>query len=111
MNFAHLPAQPVAGMYILHEDAQDAWLQVPIGAVAELQIVNMVTGQSYRSGDTAYLQVVIDADSFIRAWLRHYGRTEKDETFFRLHVREKWDGQCSYIRSLPPFYTDSHEGK
>jgi hypothetical protein len=93
-------------MYILHEDAQDAWLQVPVDAVVELRVVNMVTGQSYRSGDTAYLQAVIDADSFIRAWLRHYGRSEKDDSFFRQHVKEKWDGHFSFIRTLPPFYVE-----
>lgn len=77
-----------------HQDPGHGWIEVPMSTVRYLGIGPKVTGCSYRSGDTAYLEEDCDAVLLVEACKAHG---------IKLELRDAHSNADSFIRRLPRF--------
>ena len=91
--------------FIFHEDATCGWLAVPYTALVALGIEWKITHSSYRQGDSAYLEMAVDAGTFIQAWSASQNIENDDYAFFRTRCKEIYQ-HLSFIHELPHFYVD-----
>lgn len=101
-NTNNLPSR-----FVFHEDAGHGWLEVPHSGIVALKLQHLITGYSYRDGDTAYLEEDYDALLFIKAYLRHIGKSEEDYQAFNAICTSVYDGACSPIRNYQHYSSKS----
>ena len=80
--------------FTYHQDPGHGWLEVPMSTVRYLGIGPKVSGYSYRSGDTAYLEEDCDAGLLMQA-CKAQG--------IEVKLIEAHDDRDSFIRRLPRF--------
>lgn len=60
--------------YNYHVDPGHGWLAVPKMDLEELGIRNLISGYSYQSGNTAYLEEDCDMSVFFKAYREKFGK-------------------------------------
>ncbi|MBN8877764.1 MAG: hypothetical protein J0I32_09485 [Sphingobacteriales bacterium] len=93
--------------FVFHEDAAHGWLEVPYSIIEQLQIIDKITGYSYRHHDQVFLEEDQDMTTFTNAYLQHLSREGKDYAYLRSIMIPVYDGESSPIRNYPS-YTPDH---
>ena len=85
--------------YTFHNDPGHAWLCVPIQELAQLGVVNQISGYSYLNGNNAYLEEDCDAGVFLKA---RFPDLEPREVGHN-HIKDVHTNNQSPIRSYAPY--------
>lgn len=101
MSIQKTKSMEMPSRFVFHEDAGHGWLEVPYNIIVILKLQDKISGYSYRKNDLVYLEEDCDAPLFIKAYLQHIGRNEKDFQFFYSICQNVFDGDNSPIRSYP----------
>jgi hypothetical protein len=86
------------GQFILHTDAEHAWLRVPFRVLEDVGLIDQISGRSFRTAILAYLEEDVDAPLFVRAYLKAIDKDENDLSSFPYFVKD--DGIESPVRSF-----------
>ncbi|MDR3715825.1 MAG: hypothetical protein P4L51_23675 [Puia sp.] len=89
-------------VFTRHVDSMNSWLEVHYFSLVELKLTALISGASYRDGDTVYLEEDGDASLFRKAWYRYMQNRGMDVD---IEVEEIFDGQQSFIAFLPPYHS------
>jgi hypothetical protein len=60
-------------IYRFINDPGHGWLEVPVGELNALGIINAISPYSYQNGRMAYLEEDCDYTTFVLAWEREHG--------------------------------------
>lgn len=94
--------------FVFHYDIEMGWLEVPFSAIAVLQLKKQISTSSHQNGTMVYLEEGLDAQLFIRKYLKEIGKPGEHQFFSRLctHV---FDGIKSNIRGFPKYDSRSRQ--
>lgn len=87
--------------YTLYEDSGHAWLEVQRRELTDMEIMNEITGYSYESGDSVFLEEDLDATTFIRKYESIYNK--------KPNIKISYVGRESAIRSYKGFCPKTFE--
>ncbi len=94
--------------HTFHADPSHGWLQASYADLKVLGILGAISGCSYRSGDTVYLEEDLDASTYITAlFTSHLNRSEEEQAAFEMWRDQLSDSRSendSFIRNLKNFY-------
>ena len=85
--------------YTFYNDPGHGWLCVPVSEIAQLGIVNKISGYSYLNKDKAYLEEDCDAGVFLRA--RFPGLEPREVG--QKHIKDIHTNNQSPIRNYAPY--------
>jgi hypothetical protein len=80
-------------VFNFHSDAGHGWVAVPLKLLADLKLIDKISGCSYIKGKTVYLEEDCDAEVFVSAW-----KAQGNQFLFN----EKYSDR-SAIRSYPSY--------
>ena len=84
--------------YTFYEDAGHGWLAVPVTHLRILNILDKISGYSYRNGSVAFLEEDCDYSVFADTWEQFTGLKIGE------YIDSVYDGDSSGIRNFAGFY-------
>ena len=85
-------------------DPGHGWLEVKFSDIIVLNLIDAISGYSYRDGDKVYLEEDLDAGLYMKALFGHYSTINENEDFieWRSMLEEEYKKNI-FIRNLKHF--------
>jgi hypothetical protein len=95
----------IPAKFIFHEDAGHGWLQVPLKLLTLLNLAAQITGCSYRSADSVFLEEDLDMATFLKAYFsfRKMPYNQENYRYFFMQKVESTYKDNSEVRNLPRY--------